>query len=157
MNCRQAQELLPAYSAGLVQGKRRERLRAHLAACETCRQRLEQFRALDRLLRADQMEADEALVQRTMAQVTDAEILRRWRRRWLLEGLGPTVAAVSLLSVVMLLIQQHLPQLMEAASAWELDWEVLMQPEWAVGTSVGLLLVAGGVAWLTNWLAEVLT
>ena len=35
--------------------------------------------------------------------------------------------------------------------------ELLAQPEWALGAVVGLPLVAGAVAWLTNWLAEAVT
>ncbi len=157
MNCRQVQEQLADYSAGLIQGEGRQRLQVHLSACETCRQHLQQFRALDQLLTEDQMETDESLVEGIMVQVRAAELLRKWRRRWLLENLGPTVATVSLLWVAMLILQQYLPQWTKMLSAWQVDWELLMQPEWTVGATLGLLLVAGGVAWLTNWLAEALT
>jgi len=37
------------------------------------------------------------------------------------------------------------------------EMALVAQPQWALGTVVGLPLVAGAVAWLTNWLAEALT
>ena len=157
MNCRQAQDQLAAYSAGFIPARRRERLKVHLASCKSCREHLAQLRALDQLLAGESLNADEALVQRVMAQVEDADILRRWRRRWLLEGVGPIVAALSLGAATILIVQPYAAQWTAALSTWQLDWELLAQPEWALGAVVGLPLVAGAVAWLTNWLAEAVT
>jgi len=157
VNCRQAQKQLADYSAGFTQGKRRERLQAHLAVCQPCRERVAQLRALDQLLAGESLSADEALVHRIMAQVQDAEILRRWRRRWLLDSLGPIAAAVSLGAAMIVIAQPYAAEWTTALSTWQLDWELLAQPEWALGAVVGLPLVAGGVAWLTTWLAEALT
>ena len=157
MNCQQAQKQLVNYSAGFTRGKRRERLQAHLAVCQVCRESLAQLRALDQLLAGESLSADEALVHRIMAQVQDADILRRWRRRWLLDSLGPIAAAVSLGAAMIVIVQPYAAEWTAVLSTWQLDWEVLAEPEWALGTVVGLPLVAGAVAWLTNWLAEALT
>ncbi len=157
MNCRQAQKQLADYSAGFTRGKRHKRLQVHLAACPACREHLAELRALDHLLAGESVNADEALVQRIMAQVQDAEILHRWRRRWLLDSLGPIAAAVSLGAAMIVIAQPHAAEWTAALSTWQLDGELLAQPEWALGAVVGLPLVAGGVAWLTNWLAEALT
>ena len=157
MNCQQAQKQLADYSAGFTQDKRRERLQAHLGVCQPCRERLAQLRALDQLLAGESLSADEALVHRIMAQVQDAEILRRWRRRWLLDSLGPIAAALSLGAAMIVIAQPHAAEWTAALSTWQLDWELLAKPQWALGAVVGLPLVAGGVAWLTNWLAEALT
>ena len=157
MNCRQAQAQLADYSAGFLQGERRTRLQAHLAVCPACREHLAQVRALDQRLAGEWLSADEALVPRIMAQVQDAEILRRWRRRWLLDSLGPIAAAASLGAAMIVIVQPHAAEWTAALSTWQLDWELLAQPEWALGAVVGLPLVAGAVAWLTNWLAEALT
>ena len=132
MNCQQVQEELADYSAGFIRGERRHALQAHLATCSKCREHLAQLRALDRLLAGESLEADELLVQRIMAQVREAEIVQKWRRRHLL-----------------------------ALSAWEVDWQRLAQPEWALGTAlgaaVGLPLLVGMVTWLTTRIAEALT
>ena len=157
MNCRQAQAQLADYSAGFLRGKRRERLQAHLAVCQPCRERLAQLRALDQLLAGESVSADEALVQKIMAQVQEADILRRWRRRWLLDSLGPIAAAVSLGAAMIVIAQPYAAEWTAALSTWQLDWELLAEPQWALGAVVGLPLVAGAVAWLTNWLAEALT
>ena len=157
MNCRQAQAQLADYSAGFTRGKRRERLQAHLAACPVCRGHLAQLRTLDQLLAGESLSADEALVHRIMAQVQDAEIIRRWRRRWLLDSLGPIAAAVSLGAAMIVIAQPYAAEWTAALSTWQLDWELLAEPQWALGAVVGLPLVAGGVAWLTTWLAEALT
>ena len=157
MNCRQAQAQLADYSAGFLRGKRRERLQAHLAICQVCRESLAQLRALDQLLAGESLSADEALVHRIMAQVQEADILRKWRRRWLLDSLGPIAATVSLGAAMIVIVQPHAAEWTAALSTWQLDWELLAQPEWALGAVVGLPLVAGAVAWLTNWLAEALT
>jgi len=157
VNCRQAQKQLADYSAGFIEGARRERLQAHLAVCQPCRERVAQLRALDQLLAGESLSADEALVHRIMAQVQDAEILRRWRRRWLLDSLGPIAAAVSLGAAMIVIAQPYAAEWTAALSTWQLDGELLAQPEWALGAVVGLPLVAGGVAWLTTWLAEALT
>ena len=157
MNCRQAQAQLADYSAGFIRGKCRERLQAHLAACQPCREHLAQLRALDQLLAGESVSADEALVQKIMAQVQEADILRRWRRRWLLDSLGPIAAAVSLGAAMIVIVQPYAAEWTAALSTWQLDWELLAEPEWALGAVVELPLVAGAVAWLTNWLAEALT
>lgn len=157
MNCRQAQAQLSDYSAGFIQGKRRERLQAHLAVCQPCREHLAQLRALDQLLAGESVSADEALVHRIMAQVQEAEIIRRWRRRWLLDSLGPIAVALSLGAAMIVIAQPYAAEWTAALSTWQLDWELLAQPEWAGGAVVGLPLVAGAVAWLTNWLTEALT
>ncbi len=157
MNCRQAQKQLADYSAGFIEGARRERLQAHLAACPACREVLAQLHTLDQLVAGEPLSADEALVHRIMAQVQDADILRRWRRRWLLDSLGPIAAALSLGAAMILIVQPYATEWTVALSTWQLDWELLAQPQWALGAVVGLPLVAGGVAWLTNWLAEALT
>ncbi len=156
-NCQQAQKQLADYSAGFTRGKRRARLQAHLAVCPACREHLAQLRALDQLLAGESVSADEALVHRIMAQVQEADILRRWRRRWLLEGVGPIVAALSLGAATILIVQPYATEWTAALSTWELEWELLAQPQWALGAVVGLPLVAGAVAWLTTWLAETLT
>ncbi len=157
MNCRQAHAQLAGYSAGFTRGERRTRLQAHLAVCQPCREHLAQLRALDQLLAGESLSADEALVHRIMAQVQEAEILCKWRRRWLLDSLGPIAAAVSLGAATILIIQPYAAEWTAALSTWQLDWELLAQPQWALGAVVGLPLVAGTVAWLTNWLAEALT
>ncbi len=157
MNCWQAQEQLADYSAGFLQGKRHARLQAHLAVCQPCRQHLAQLRVLDQLLAGEPLCADEALVHRIMAQVQEADILRRWRRRWLLDSLGPIAAAVSLGAAMIVIAQPHAAEWTAALSTWQLGWELLAEPQWALATVVGLPLVAGTVAWLTNWLAEALT
>jgi len=157
VNCQQAQEQLADYSAGFIEGAHRERLQAHLAACPACREPLAQLRTLDQLVAGESLSADEALVHRIMAQVQEAEILRRWRRRWLLDSLGPIAAALSLGAAMILIVQPYAAEWTAALSTWQLDWELLAQPQWALGALVGLPLVAGGVAWLTNWLAEALT
>ena len=157
MNCRQAQKRLADYSAGFSQGKRREGLQAHLAVCQACREHLAQLRALDQLLAGESLSADEALVHRIMVQVQEADILRKWRRRWLLDSLGPIATAVSLGAAMILIVQPYAAEWTAALSTWQLDWELLAQPQWALGAVVGLPLVAGGVAWLTNWLSEALT
>jgi len=157
VNCRQAQGQLADYSAGFLQEERRERLQAHLAVCQPCRERLAQLRALDQLLAGESVSADEALVHRIMAQVQEAEIIRRLRRQWLLDSLGPIAAAVSLGAAMIVIIQPHAAEWTAALSTWQLDWELLAEPQWALGAAVGLPLVAGTVAWLTNWLAEALT
>jgi len=157
VNCRQARKQLADYSAGFSQGKRRTRLQAHLAACPACREHLAQLRALDQLLAGESVSADEALVHRIMAQVQDAEIIRRWRRRWLLDSLGPIAAAASLGAAMIVIAQPYAAEWTAALSTWQLDWELLAEPQWALGAVVGLPLIAGAVAWLTNWLAEALT
>ncbi len=157
MNCRQAQAQLADYSAGFTRGKRHERVQAHLAACPVCREHLAHLRALDQLLAGESVSADEALVHRIMAQVQEADILRRWRRRWLLDSLGPIAAALSLGAAMIVIVQPHAAEWTAALSTWQLDWELLAEPQWALGSVVGLPLVAGAVAWLTNWLAEALT
>jgi len=157
VNCWQAQAQLADYSAGFLQGEAREHLQAHLAVCPACREHLAQLRALDQLLAGESLSADEALVHRIMAQVQEADILRRWRRRWLLDSLGPIAAALSLGAAMIVIAQPYAAEWTAALSTWQLDWELLAQPQWALGTVVGLPLVAGAVAWLTNWLAEALT
>ena len=157
MNCQQVQAQLADYSAGFTRGERHKRLQVHLAACPACREYLTQLRTLDQLLSGEPLSADEALVHRIMAQVQEADILRRWRRRWLLDSLGPIAAAVSLGAAMIVIVQPYAAEWTAALSTWQLDWELLAQPEWALGTVVGLPLVAGAVAWLTNWLAEALT
>jgi len=157
VNCEQAQKQLADYSAGFLRGKRRARLQAHLAACPACREHLAQLRALDQLLAGESLSADKALVHRIMAQVQDAEILCKWRRRWLLDSLGPIAAAVSLGAAMIVIVQPHAAEWTAALSTWQLDWELLAQPQRALGAVVGLPLVAGTVAWVTNWLAEALT
>jgi len=157
VNCEQAQKQLAAYSAGFIRGKRCTCLQAHLAACPACRERLAQLHALDRLLAGESLSADEALVHRIIAQVQEADILHRWRRRWLLDSLGPIAAALSLGATMIVIAQPYAAEWTTALSRWQLDWELLAQPEWALGAVVGLPLVAGTVAWLTNWLAEALT
>ena len=157
MNCRQAQKLLPDYSAGFVEGERRQRLQAHLDACEACGQHLAQLQSLDQLLTADRLAANEALAQGVMAHINEAEILRKWRRRHVLDGLGPTMAALSLGAAATVVMHQHVGQWAAALSTWEVDWELLAQPQCALALAVGLPVVAGLVAWLTNWLAEELT
>ena len=157
MNCRQVQKLLSGYSAGLVEGKRRQALQAHVASCAACRQHLAQLRALDQLLAADRLEVDGELVRRIMAQVSEAEILRKWRGRQLLDGLGPLAAALSLGLVATVVLHQHAAEWAETLSMWKVDWDLLAQPQWAVAAVVGLPVVAGLVAWVTNWVAEELT
>jgi len=157
VNCRQAQAQLTDYSAGFIRGERRERLQAHLAACPACREHLAQLRTLDQLLAGESVSADEALVQRIMAQVQEADIIRRWQRRWLLDSLGPIAATLSLGAAMIVIAQPHAAEWTAALSTWQLNWELLAQPQWALGAVVGLPLVAGAVAWLTNWLAEALT
>lgn len=161
MNCQQVQEELADYSAGFIRGERRHALQAHLATCSKCREHLAQLRALDRLLAGESLEADELLVQRIMAQVREAEIVQKWRRRHLLEGLAPIVPALSLAGAMMVVLLRHTAAWASALSAWEVDWQFLAQPEWALGTAlgaaVGLPLLVGMVTWLTTRIAEALT
>lgn len=161
MNCQQAQEQLADYSAGFIRRERRHALQAHLATCSKCREHLAQLRALDRLLAGESLEADELLVQRIMAQVSEVAILQKWRRRHLLEGFAPILAALSLGAAMTVVLLRHTAGWASALSASEVDWQLLAQPEWALGAAlgaaVGLPLVVGMVTWLTTRIAEALT
>jgi len=161
VNCRQVQEQLADYSAGFIRGEQRQHLQAHLTTCSTCREHLAQLRALDRLMVGESLEADEALVRRIMAQVREAEILHKWRRRYLLGGLAPIALALALGGATMVLVLRQTAQWTDALTAWEVDWQLLAQPHWALGmalgAALGLPLVVGIVTWLTSRLAEALT
>ncbi|MFQ6130633.1 MAG: anti-sigma factor family protein [Armatimonadota bacterium] len=157
MNCQQVREQLADYSAGFVQGDRRQRVKAHLSECEMCRERLAEYRELDRLLGNDRLEAGEALVQGVMARVRaePAPVRRPWLDR--LESLGPALAWASVVSCAMLVLYAHLVEWLELVGPLTIDWSFLAQPTAAMLFVAGAVLVAGAVTLAANRLAEALT
>lgn len=157
MNCREAQSQVADYSTGLLEGESKQRLQQHLAGCWQCQEHLAQLRALDRLLAGEPLQADEALVQRIMAQVKEVEIFRKLRRRFLLEGLAPIFVVLGLAAGVIVVLHPQVSDWAKALSTWQVDWELLAQPERALPLILGLPLIAGLAIWLTNQLAKALT
>jgi anti-sigma factor RsiW len=157
MNCRQAQDQLADYTAGFVQGEQRRLLQAHLAACETCRDRLAQFRALDRLVSADRPQADETLVRSVMARV-QAEPVRP-ARPWLdfLVSLGPGVAWASGLAVASLVAVGQLSQYLETVTPSAVNWEPLLQPSTIGLVAAGIAVAMAAVVLAANRLAHSLS
>jgi len=142
MKCHQVQEALAGYSAGFVQGEERQRLQAHLAQCPACRERLEQFRALDGLLVADRPRAGEDFVRGVMSRVR-AEVLPRglwWRM--MLEGVGPLVAAAAVLPLVCMVAYQVLAQHLQAVGSWDAGL-LLAQPVTGAAMLLGMVAVTG--------------
>jgi anti-sigma factor RsiW len=104
MNCERVRSQLADYSAGFAQGAERLRMAEHLSACAACRERLDEFRALDSLFAEDRVVADEQLVRGVMVEV--AALGKPQRPVWLvtLEQLGPLVHAGALLPLLAMVV-----------------------------------------------------
>jgi len=157
VKCQQAREQLADYSAGFMDAGPRERLQRHLAACRSCRSHLAQLRELDSLVSGERLAADEALVQRIMAQVREQETVRQLRRRYLVQGVAPIVLMLTLAAAVLVVIQPQAAAWAQALSAARVDWDLLAQPEWALVSVAGLCLMAALATWVTGRLARALT
>ena len=157
VKCQQVREQLADYSAGFMDAELRQRLQRHLAACRSCRAHLAQLRELDSLVSGERLAADEALVQRIMAQVREQESVRRLRRRYLVQGIAPIVLVLTLAAAVIVVIQPQAASWAQALSASQVDWDLSAQPEWALVSVGGLCLMAALATWLTGHLARALT
>jgi len=95
MNCEWVAEHLDEYELGALDGAERERLEAHVAACEPCRQRLADARSADEAVRSALAWAEPgpAFAERVVRRAC-----RPVRRRWLVAAL----AAAAVLCIVFL-------------------------------------------------------
>ncbi len=115
MRCRKVVCSLHAYADGELTGKRQRLVKDHLAACESCRMRLEEIRSLEGILK-DTLQAPpvpENLGVRTMAEARkirsrptseDAPLVPNWNPLlWIAElsaSMRLTVCATVLLALV---------------------------------------------------------
>jgi predicted anti-sigma-YlaC factor YlaD len=154
MNCRQVEKRLPDYSAGFMRADLGQRVEAHLARCEDCRERLDEFRRLDQLATADWLTADERVVREIMVRKELAKAWRQWRRRFALETVWQVLVLTPLLvGVVIMVTQPWVRAWLHSLSSWQPNWGLPAQPV----PLVALAFVGGLVAWLANWLSEVAT
>jgi predicted anti-sigma-YlaC factor YlaD len=152
MSCRRAQRLLGDYAAGLLEGDLSERVRQHLDTCASCRERLDQFVALDRLVRDDRVQAGEDLVAEVMGRVHEADLLdRRWRRDfWGSVGVALTAATVTALAVFL--------AGSAAQSLASVEWcgnvrQLLLRPEAACARAAIAIAAGAAVAWVADRVA----
>jgi anti-sigma factor RsiW len=114
MNCEMAQRLLSDYDLGLLEGRQRAELEAHLETCAACGEQLARWRNLDSLVLGEQVEASEALVRTVMHGVRALQGSRvpLWLRVLDL-GAAPAVVAV-LVGGLLLAVWSRLPALTAA-------------------------------------------
>jgi anti-sigma factor RsiW len=152
MSCDLVREQLADYSAGFLEDADRGRVEAHLGACDMCRAHLAELRALDRLMAGDRTTAPQSLVLRVMDGVGPASVRPRHAWVYLLDDLGPALAAMVLLPAILLLALRE-------AAAWTstthpLDLAALFaQPTTAVAATLGMALVAGVALWFSQQVA----
>ena len=152
MNCEQAHARLADYSAGLLEGRTRQRLEAHLAECAACRGTLERFGRLDGLVRADALRPDQALMRSVMAGVSA-------QRRAAMPGWVGALDDVGLLALVVLAVPAILLFALREAGALaplRAGHGLGAQPATAALVVVGLGLVAGLLSWVANRVSEAL-
>jgi len=154
MKCHRVQSQLAGYSAGLVQGAERQRLQAHLAECPSCRERLEQFRALDGLLAGDRTRAGDDFVRAVMLRVRVEALPRGLWWRMALEGVGPLVAAAAVLSLVAVVAYQGLAQHLGSIGSWDLGL-LLSQPGPGAAALLGMAAVTGLMAFVATRVGRV--
>jgi len=153
MNCRQIRAQLADHSAGLPAGGDRERVEAHLTTCASCREHLDELRALDRLMAGDRVTASETLVTRVMDRVPPAAEWPGPVWPYVLDTAGPLLAALALLPALLWLALQRgmtwLPALHPLGPAY---W--LGHPPAAAALTLGLAAIAATVLWLSKRWAE---
>jgi anti-sigma factor RsiW len=150
MTCRQVQDRLSDYSAGFINGEQRRRLQAHLTACEACRERLAEFRRLDRSLAGDRVQADEALVRGVMARLPAPSKRLTWRWVTVFEEAAPTTAVLSIVGIAALALWHALTGWLQTATLPEMPASLTTQPLTGAALVLGMALIAGGLLWLVN-------
>jgi anti-sigma factor RsiW len=153
VNCQQVGPQLADYTAGFLGSEERARLEAHVGECADCAQHLAELRALDGLMASDRVSASQALVARVMRHVRPAAARPRHAWVYMLDGLGPFVAAVVLVPVCALLLVSLLP----SGATSQATVDSLLQQPMTLGAAVfGLGVVAGGMLWLSKSVGEAL-
>jgi len=152
MTCNLVREQLADYSVGFLEDADRGRIEAHLASCDACRAHLAELRALDQLMAADRVSAPPTLMLRVMDRVGPASARPRHAWVYLLDGIGPALAAMVLLPAILLLALREAATWTSATHALDLA-ALFAQPTTAVAATLGMALVAGVVLWFSKQVA----
>jgi hypothetical protein len=157
VNCRYARKQLADYSAGLIAGAQRDRLRDHVAKCPTCQHALVQFGQLDARLHSERLPASGALTRDVMRRVRAESTggLPGWVR--VVDSVGPLGLLVAAVPAIMLLLARYAEVWQRAVARAEGHSGGAGQLTTVVAGLVAVAITAGVVSWLTNRVGDTLT